>query len=104
VIAVLSDAWEAEAEGWVRWARAPGHDSCWTFHRDSFLALLPGPGRLTLDVGCGAGRLTRDLAALVHRVIGLDRLLVEAVREPRGTGDGSRDFPWVLDVRARKPG
>ena len=70
---MLSDAWEAEAEDWVRWARAPGHDSYWTFHRDAFLALLPGPGRLTVDVGCGEGRLTRDLAALGHRVVGLDR-------------------------------
>ena len=73
VIAVLSDAWEAEAEEWVRWARTPGHDSYWTFHRDAFLALLPGPGRLALDVGSGEGRLTRDLAALGHRVVGLDR-------------------------------
>jgi SAM-dependent methyltransferase len=70
---VLGDAWEAEAEDWVRWARTPGHDSYWTFHRDAFLALLPGPGRLTLDVGCGEGRLTRDLAAVGHRVVGLDR-------------------------------
>ena len=70
---MLRDAWEAEAENWVRWARAPDHDSYWTFHRDAFLALLPEPGRLTLDVGCGQGRLTRDLAALGHRVVGLDR-------------------------------
>ena len=72
MVAVLRDAWESEAEDWVRWARAPGHDSYWTFHRDAFLALLPGPGRLTLDVGCGEGRLGRDLAALGHRVIALD--------------------------------
>lgn len=70
---MLSDEWEAEAENWVRWARAPGHDSYWRFHRDAFLALLPAPGRLTLDVGCGEGRLTRDLAALGHRVVGPDR-------------------------------
>ena len=30
-------------------------------------------------------------------------LMTEAVREPRGTGDSSRDFPWFLHVRARKP-
>lgn len=70
---MLGDAWEAEAENWVRWARAPGHDSYWRFHRDAFLALVPSPGRLTLDVGCGEGRLARDLAALGHRVVGLDR-------------------------------
>lgn len=70
---MLSDAWEAEAENWVRWARTPGHDSYWSFHRDAFVALRPAPGRLTLDVGCGEGRLARDLTALGHRVIGLDR-------------------------------
>jgi SAM-dependent methyltransferase len=70
--AVLRDAWEAQAEHWVRWARAPGHDSYWRFHRDAFLTIVPAPGRLTLDVGCGEGRLSRDLAALGHRVIGLD--------------------------------
>ena len=30
----LRDAWDAEADNWVRWARAPGHDSYWRFHRD----------------------------------------------------------------------
>lgn len=69
---MLRDAWESEAENWVRWARAPGHDSYWLFHRDAFLGLLPGPGRLTLDAGCGEGRLTRDLTRHGHRVIGLD--------------------------------
>jgi len=33
-----------------------------------------------------------------------ENLLTEAVREPRGTGEGSRHFPWFLHIRARKPG
>jgi ubiquinone/menaquinone biosynthesis C-methylase UbiE len=33
---------------------------------------VPAPGRATLDVGCGEGRVTRDLAARGHRVIGID--------------------------------
>lgn len=68
----LQEAWEEHAANWVRWARAPGHDSYWTFHRDQFLASLPPPGRLTLDVGCGEGRVSRDLAERGHRVIGID--------------------------------
>lgn len=68
----LREAWEAHADEWIAWARRPGHDSYWQFHRDAFFALLPAPGRLTLDVGCGEGRVARDLAALGHRVLALD--------------------------------
>jgi SAM-dependent methyltransferase len=70
--AALRDAWEAHADEWTEWARRPGHDSYWRFHRDAFLALVPAPGCLTLDVGCGEGRVARDLAALGHRVLALD--------------------------------
>jgi ubiquinone/menaquinone biosynthesis C-methylase UbiE len=68
----LRDAWEEEAERWARWARAPGHDSYWRFHRDHFLELVPPPGRLTVDLGCGEGRLTRDLKEHGHHVVGVD--------------------------------
>jgi SAM-dependent methyltransferase len=69
---VLRDAWDRHAEEWIAWARAPGHDSYWRFHRDAFLTLVPRPGRLTIDIGCGEGRLGRDLAHLGHRVVGID--------------------------------
>jgi SAM-dependent methyltransferase len=69
----LSDFWEEQAERWVRWAREPGHDTYWRFHRDRFVELLPPPGRLTVDVGCGEGRLARDLKALGHTVLAVDR-------------------------------
>jgi SAM-dependent methyltransferase len=69
---MLRDAWETHAQDWITWARAPGHDSYWRFHRDAFFPLLPPPGRLTLDIGCGEGRVGRDLARLGHRVVGLD--------------------------------
>jgi SAM-dependent methyltransferase len=75
---ILSDpvpmqaAWEASAPGFIAWVREPGLDSYWLYHRDLFCKLLPAPGRLTVDVGCGEGRLSRDLKALGHTVVGVD--------------------------------
>ena len=69
----LRDAWEGEARNWIAWARTPGHDSYWRFHRDAFLSLVPAAGRRTLDLGCGDGRLTAELAAmrrLLHEIAG----------------------------------
>ena len=62
---------EERAQGWLAWTRTPGHDAYWRY-RDAFFALLPEPGAATLDVGCGEGRVTRDLVARGHRVTGLD--------------------------------
>lgn len=68
----LRRAWEGEARRWIAWTRRPGHDSYGQWHRDAFLPLLPAPGRRTLDVGCGEGRLTRTLRDAGHRVVGVD--------------------------------
>jgi ubiquinone/menaquinone biosynthesis C-methylase UbiE len=78
----LRAAWEANAADWVKVARAPDHDSYWLYHRDQFLELLPPPGGRTLDVGCGEGRLSRDLKALGHEVVGVDAspTMVDAAR------------------------
>ena len=78
----LRDLWNDNADPWISWARAPGHDSYWRFHRDAFFALLPPPGRRTVDVGCGEGRVTRDLRAKGHKVAGAEpsHKLVAAAR------------------------
>lgn len=95
----LQDAWERNAAQWVLWARTPGHDTYWRFHRDAFLELVPEPGRLTLDIGCGEGRLTRDLRAAGHRTIAVDAspTLIEAARAADPEGE------YVLADAARLP-
>jgi SAM-dependent methyltransferase len=84
----LGERWEHEAPNWIRWAREPGHDSYWRFHRESFLSSLPPPGRLTLDVGCGEGRVTRDLRDRGHRVVALDQSAAMGAAARKADPDG----------------
>lgn len=69
---LLSKTWNALAPQWIDWARTPNHDSYWRFHRHAFFEMVPSPGRLTIDLGCGEGRVTRDLVDRGHRVVGVD--------------------------------
>src|SRR5262245_44864646 len=79
----LREQWEAHASAWIRWAREPGHDSYSRFHRDAFFSILPPPSDRTLDVGCGEGRMCRDLASRGHRIVGVDAspTMIEAARQ-----------------------
>lgn len=84
----LADAWEANAQDWIAWARTPMHDVYEQFHRDALFRLLPSPVGRTLDLGCGEGRVARDLEAAGHRVVGIDRsstLAAAAVTHPQRT-------------------
>jgi len=85
-VSSLIDAWEVNAQAWTEWARRPGHDSYWKFHRDLFLSLVPPPAGLAIDVGCGEGRVARDLAALGHRVVALDAAPTMALRTAEAIG------------------
>jgi SAM-dependent methyltransferase len=69
----LRDAWEGQAENWLRFAREGGPDHWfWEFNWPAFESLLPSPGRATLDLGCGEGRVGVRLRGLGHAVVGVD--------------------------------
>jgi SAM-dependent methyltransferase len=78
----LRDAWEAEAADWIRFARAPDHFA-WLFNLPAFFELIPPPGRLTVDIGCGEGRVARELKKRGHTVQAFDGspTLVAAARD-----------------------
>ncbi len=67
----FDQGWERRADQWLAWARTPDFDAYWAY-RAAFFALLPPPSGRTLDVGCGEGRVSRDLTARGYRVTGLD--------------------------------
>ncbi len=72
-VGLLRESWDTHAHEWIKWVRAPGRqDSYWRFHRERFLSLVPDAGQLTVDIGCGEGRVGRDLQKLGHRVLGVD--------------------------------
>jgi SAM-dependent methyltransferase len=73
MVVSLREEWENNARDWIKWARTPGHDVYyWRLNLPRFLELLPPPGRLTIDVGCGEGRLGRELTHRGHLVVDVD--------------------------------
>jgi SAM-dependent methyltransferase len=84
----IESEWEPESENWLRWARTSGFDAYW-YYRDAFFdAIMPPAGRRTLEVGCGEGRVTRDLIARGHAVVATDpaRSLVGHARDAERAG------------------
>jgi SAM-dependent methyltransferase len=63
--------WEREAENWVRWTRGPVPDA-YGDYAPRFFDLLPPPDGPVLEVGCGEGRVMRDLRSRGYDAIGLD--------------------------------
>lgn len=79
------DAWEVVAERWAGIVRAEAHDE----NLAAYLDLLPPPGRLALDLGCGEGRIARALGARGYRTVGIDSspTLVQLAREADPVGE-----------------
>ncbi len=69
----LQQGWDSEASNWVRFVSIPGHDYAFeTINQPALVSLLPPPGRRTLELGCGEGRVSRLLRQLGHQVVGVD--------------------------------
>ncbi len=85
----VSEDWEREAENWVRWTRAPGHDAYWYYNQSFFDHIVPVPGNHTLEIGCGEGRVARDLIRLGHTVTAVDAspTLLRYAREADSVGE-----------------
>jgi len=80
----IGRSWDEQAERWASFAGDRGRDRpFWLFNLPRFLELVPPPGRATVDVGCGEGRLGAELVRLGHRLVGVDAsaALVERARE-----------------------
>ncbi|MGZ6963967.1 MAG: class I SAM-dependent methyltransferase [Acidimicrobiia bacterium] len=78
--------WEGQAGDWVELTTDdPFYD---LLNEPTFLELVPDPGALTIDVGCGEGRLARVLAERGHRVAAVDgapSLAARAAHDQRPT-------------------
>jgi SAM-dependent methyltransferase len=68
----LGEAWERYADDWIAWARTSPHDRFADATWPELRVLLPDPDGLTLEIGCGEGRVGRALSALGHQVIGIE--------------------------------
>lgn len=80
----MSRGWEQEAENWIRWARTPNHDSYWSYSPEFFERIVGPAQGSTLEIGCGEGRVARDLRDAGHDVVAIDvspTLLAAATKE-----------------------
>ena len=64
--------WEDEARNWIAWARTPTHHVFSYYAPSFFEEIVPGAKGLTLEIGCGEGRVARELTARDHDVVALD--------------------------------
>ncbi len=80
--------WSRVSREWIEWARAPDHDAFWAY-RESLIAFVDRGEGEALDVGCGEGRVSRELKACGYRVTASDPVLelVNAAKEARSADD-----------------
>lgn len=104
--------WTRVAAEWTAWARSPKHDAFWAYREGLRTYIGTGSGK-ALDLGCGEGRIARELKALGYQVTAADAVagLVEAARQADSAdeyavadarnlpfGDGSFDLVAAYNV------
>ena len=79
----MGEAWERHADDWIAWARSSPHDGFAGGTWPELRAVLPSPDGLAVEIGCGEGRVGRELLRLGHRVIGVEQspTLARAARQ-----------------------
>ena len=92
--------WEPEAERWIEWTRTPGFDAYWTYRDAFFDEVLSPAGNRTLEMGCGEGRVARDLAIRGHNVVAIEpaKSLLTAAKAA-----GSKDQEYAVADGAALP-
>jgi SAM-dependent methyltransferase len=68
----LRRVWEERAAQWIAWARTPDHDAYWAYYRSFFEEIVPPEPGLVLEVGCGEGRVARQLSERASWVAAID--------------------------------
>src|SRR5580700_5603671 len=63
--------WSRFATEWTTWAREPNHDAFWAYRASLAAFVGRGCGK-ALDLGCGEGRVSRELTACGYQVTAVD--------------------------------
>ena len=99
----MSPGYDDRADQWLAWARKPDFDAYWRYRDHFFGRIVPAPGRATLEIGCGEGRVARDLGRRGHTVTAIDAsaVLVASAAEADPAGRylvaSAEDLPFDTD-------
>lgn len=88
--------WSKVAREWIAWARTPNHDAFWAY-RESLRAFIGRGEADALDLGCGEGRVSRELKELGYRVTASDG--VTEMAEAAAQADSAHHY-CVADATA----